>query len=194
MSIIVENIEHLTESNIGGVLSIEIIDVNLCPTFNTISHEVNENLQLNLNHWMKIIPSRDSIQFSCTPKSKSRINLYVQEISMTVPKHRLEIDRRFTKMLRTRFVALIRGANNTLLVGSKDAPLKFELVDIRYKEKSTQKNSYRIKFSVLSQNTPVFYTNTENVNTPPPIPSYYMYWENGTLAQWEDGTQREFEN
>ncbi len=193
MSNFLEDIERLTETNIGGVSSIEICDSRNCPEFKIIQNEVSQNIRPDESHWTKIYAVRDSIDFVATTKMKNGIELYDQKVSLVIPKHRLEIDRNLAKFKRGRFVVLIHGNNgDSILMGSKDAPLKFFLKDIRYKGKVTQKNSYRILFEVLSQVKPCFYTAVGD--SLPLITSNRMIWEDGTLAEWEDGTPREFEN
>ena len=186
-----EGISVFKESNIGGVISLRLIDSKLCPPFKIVNNEVTTSLNTSLN-WFEITPTQNTIKFSCVGKLKQGIRLYISELECIIPKHRLSIDRKINSLNRSRWVLLITGANgDQLIIGTKDAPVKFEQIDLKYNKKATQKNAYRFQFSVRSTIKPAFYTHVE---TDIPNPSNFKTWENGQLAQWEDGTQFEFEN
>jgi hypothetical protein len=190
MAVVINDINRLQEINIGGVEHIQLIDFKSLPNLNIINQEISTDL--GTDTWSNIFPSVKSIDFSISVKAIKGIDVYYPKVLFTVPKHRLSIDLTIQKLKRTRWALLLRGANgDKVLVGTKDAPLKFTEIDIKYKNKATQRNAYRLQFSGASTIKPVFYTYVEPVVA---LDNDYMLWEDGSYALWEDGTLIEFEN
>lgn len=186
MGTIIGVINRLAESNLGGSDFLELIDVENCIAFDIIDHEVKEELVGNLNEKSKVYPIQGSLDFEFPTKKVNGIDLYQSSIKFKLPKHRLDIDRQIAVLKRLRLIAVVHGANgDEIVVGTKDAPLKFTEKAVKYKGGITNRNEYLCDLSVLSPYRPAFYN---------PDPTLNRRWEDGYLAEWEDGTQVEFEN
>lgn len=172
-------LEKLKTDNVGGSYYLELCDFKLVPRFRPKNRVVDVNLQTNLSNWKRFVFTKNTLHFREVPDFKDGIELFSTEITATIPKDRPDVLQNFKKLRASRWVGILRNRNNqSIVLGTVDAPLIFQLTSRDFKRKVNQRNENLVRFFVRKSFPSPHYL---------PISAGDAVWLNGEPMQWLNG-------